>query len=120
MKVFKFGGASLSSVERIQNVGNILSEYAGQSLIVIMSAMGKTTNALEKVAEAFYAGNKDEALRLFNGIKQSHLNILNELLPSKGDEHSDAGSPFTIDDSLSDIFTEVEWLLHDKHVRDFD
>ena len=56
MQVFKFGGASLSSVERIYNVGHILEKYNNQPLIVIMSAMGKTTNALEKVAEAFYAG----------------------------------------------------------------
>ena len=57
MKVFKFGGASVSTIERIHNVGKILQEYSGEQLMVIISAMGKTTNALEKVVEAFYAGN---------------------------------------------------------------
>jgi aspartate kinase len=111
MKVFKFGGASLNSVERIQNTGDILSEYIGEPIIVIMSAMGKTTNALEKVAEAFYAGNKDEALRLFQLIKQNHLTTAKFLLVTSYNA--------TLDD-LSAFFTEVEWLLHDKPVRDFD
>ena len=74
MKVFKFGGASVNTVERIQNVKNILSLYKDEKLVVIISAMGKTTNALEKVAEAFYAGNKEEALQLFSVIKNQHLN----------------------------------------------
>jgi aspartate kinase len=56
MKVFKFGGASVNSIERIQNVGQILASYQQEKLVIVISAMGKTTNALEKVAEAFYAG----------------------------------------------------------------
>ena len=111
MQVFKFGGASLNSVERIYNVGNILMKYNNESLIVIMSAMGKTTNALEKVAEAFYAGNKEESLRLFQLVKQNHLNTAKFLLVTTYNAtHND----------LSAIFTEVEWLLHDKPVRSFD
>ncbi len=111
MKVFKFGGASMNSVERIQNVGNILTNYRNQRVIVIMSAMGKTTNALEKVAEAFYAGNKDEALRLFQLIKQNHITIAKFLLVTSYIE--------TLDD-LTAFFTEAEWLLHDKPVQSFD
>jgi aspartate kinase len=49
MKVFKFGGASVNSVDRIKNLAAILHDYPGQKLVVIVSAMGKTTNALEKV-----------------------------------------------------------------------
>lgn len=111
MKVFKFGGASLNSVERIQNVGNILSQYHNERIIVIMSAMGKTTNTLEKVAEAFYAGNKEEALKLFHVIKQAHLTTAKFLLVTSYNT--------TLDD-LTASFTEVEWLLHDKPVRSFD
>lgn len=111
MQVFKFGGASLNSVERIQNVGDILSRYNKQPIIVIMSAMGKTTNALEKVAEAFYAGKKDEGLRLFQLIKQNHLTTAKYLLVSSYNS--------TLED-LNAFFTEVEWLLHDKPVQSFD
>jgi aspartate kinase len=107
MKVFKFGGASINSIERIQNVARIIQSFSGEKLLIIISAMGKTTNALEKVAEAFYAGNKEEALKLFQQIKDEHLQVLAQLNPQ----------PLTI---LNDLFTEVEWLLHDKPVRGYD
>ena len=50
MKVFKFGGASVNSVERIQNVAAIMQHHKAEKMVVIISSMGKTTNALEKVA----------------------------------------------------------------------
>jgi len=65
MRVFKFGGASVNSIERIRNMAAILKNHSGEKILVIVSAMGKTTNALEKVAEAFHAGRKDDALTLF-------------------------------------------------------
>ncbi|HEY8893313.1 MAG TPA: aspartate kinase [Niastella sp.] len=111
MKVFKFGGASVSSTERIQQVAHILKSYQGEELLIVISAMGKTTNALEKVVEAFYDKKKDEALRLFEAIKQAHLTTAKYLLVKNFNE--------TLD-QLSDFFTEVEWLLHDKPVQGFD
>ena len=107
MKVFKFGGASINSTERIENVANIIRSFAGEKLFIIISAMGKTTNALEKVVEAFYAGNKDEALSLFAKLKEEHIDVSKKLTGE-------------IPKGFTDIFTEVEWLLHDKPVRDFD
>src|SRR3954465_4013412 len=111
MKVFKFGGASVTSVDRIKNVKDILGLYKNERLVVIISAMGKTTNALEKVAEAFYAGNKEEALQLFNVVKNQHLTTAKYLLVT----HYNACY-----EQLNNFFTEVEWLLHDKPVREFD
>ncbi|RYF84489.1 MAG: aspartate kinase [Chitinophagaceae bacterium] len=109
MKVFKFGGASVSTVERVENVGRILKKYTGEKLLIIISAMGKTTNALEKVAEAFFDGKKDEALRLFEQLKQEHLSMYRTLLADTAEATA-----------LADFFTEVEWLLHDKPVRGYD
>ena len=111
MQVFKFGGASVSSTERIQQAGNILQSYKGEQLLIVISAMGKTTNALEKVAEAFYNNKKEEALQLFEAIKQSHLTLAKYLLVTTYNE--------TLE-QLVNFFTEVEWLLHDKPVRGFD
>jgi len=111
MKVFKFGGASISSVERIQNTNKILQSYKGEKILIIISAMGKTTNALEKVAEAFFEGKKDEALQLFRQVKDSHLNILKYLVTVNW---------LHAENQLKDFFTEIEWLLHDKPVRGFD
>jgi aspartate kinase len=107
MKVFKFGGASVSSVERIYNVASIIKKYVGEKLLIVISAMGKTTNALEGVVNAFYNGNKEEALQLFEDIKKQHTELAVEL-------NIDAAG------QLADFYTEVEWLLHDKPVRGFD
>src|SRR3954469_23402624 len=109
MKVFKFGGASVSNLDRIRQVSDILKSFEGEKILVVISAMGKTTNALEKVAEAFFAGRNEDALRLFDLIKEQHLTISKQLLVK---EYNAAYL------MLRDIFTEVEWLLHDKAVRD--
>ncbi len=111
MKVFKFGGASINSVERIQNVGRILQAYKGEKILVIISAMGKTTNALEKVVDAFFDGRKEEALQLFEQVKDQHLNTLKYLTTLQWK---------AAEDHLKDFFTEIEWLLHDKPVREYD
>ena len=111
MKVFKFGGASVSSIERIQQAGSILKSYQGEALLIVISAMGKTTNALEKVAEAFYDNKKEEALQLFEAIKQNHLTTAKYLLVKNYND--------TLE-QLTNFFTEVEWLLHDKPVQGFD
>ena len=113
MKVFKFGGASVSTADRIRNVADILKKYRSEQLLVVISAMGKTTNALEKVVEAFYAGNKNLALELFQGIKNDHLHMLYDLTNTYLVKEE-------CDQLLIDFFTEVEWLLHDKPVRHFD
>ena len=111
MKVFKFGGASVNSVERIQNLAGIVQLYEKDPLVIIISAMGKTTNGLEKVVEAFYAEKKEDALQLFESVKQYHINISKYLLVT---HFNDCLA------QLTDFFTEVEWLLHDKPVREFD
>ena len=68
MKIFKFGGASTASVQRIQQLPAILRPFRDEQLLVVVSAMGKTTNALEKVATAFYDGAREEALQLFQKL----------------------------------------------------
>lgn len=111
MQVFKFGGASVNSTDRIKNVPGIVQSYEGEKLLIVVSAMGKTTNALEKVTEAFFAGKQQEALQLFDAIKQSHLTTAKYLLVTTYNK--------TLE-QLTNFFTEVEWLLHDKPVRDYD
>lgn len=107
MQVFKFGGASVNSVERIKKSTEILHLYKNEKTLIVISAMGKTTNELEQVVHAFYQQDKEKALLLFNEIKNKHLDIAAELLQK----------PIPI---LLDFFTEVEWLLHDKPVKHFD
>src|SRR5688572_20399264 len=111
MQVFKFGGASVNSVERIKNVGGILRKYPDEKLLVVISAIGKTTNALEKVVEAFYDGKQQEALQLFETVRQNHTDTARSVLGPGLNECLD---------HLQNFFTEAEWLLHDKPVRHFD
>ena len=111
MKVFKFGGASVNSVERVQNLVDILQNYNGEKLLIVVSAMGKTTNALEKVVNAFYESKNAEALELFATIKRQHLNTAKYLLVTHF---------LSCENQLRDFFTEAEWLLHDKPVKDYD
>ena len=111
MKVYKFGGASINSVDRIKNVANIINEHKSEKLLVIISAMGKTTNALEAVVNAYFEGRKEDALQLFEQIKESHLNTLKFVTTLQW-------NAATI--QMKDFFTEIEWLLHDKPVRHYD
>ena len=111
MKVFKFGGASINTADRIKNTANIIRSYKGEKILVIISAMGKTTNALEKVVDAFFEGRKEDALQLFQQVKESHLQLLKYLITVNWQQ---------AENHLHDFFTEVEWLLHDKPVRDYD
>jgi len=111
MQVFKFGGASVNSVERIKNVASIVRSFPQQKILIVISAMGKTTNALEKVVEAFYNHQPEQALQLFEQVKNQHLTTAKYLLVQ---------NYLACEKQMRDFFTEVEWLLHDKPVREFD
>ena len=110
MRVFKFGGASVQDVDHVKHVGRILEQSGEEKTLIIISAMGKTTNALETVAAAFFEGRKEDALRLFGDIRKQHLTLAKYLLVLEF-------NPCIA--QLADFFTEVEWLLHDKPVREF-
>lgn len=81
MKVFKFGGASVSSADAVRNSVNILKTYPGEKVLVI-SAMGKTTNALEFVARKYFSQDQ-EVWTLFQEIKIYHEGIVHELWGQK-------------------------------------
>jgi aspartate kinase len=82
LKVFKFGGASVKDADSVRNVATILKNHAPEKLVVIVSAMGKTTNALEKVLHAWY--ENDERLSAFiEDTISYHQEILNQLFPDK-------------------------------------
>ena len=78
MKVYKFGGASVRSAEGVKNLKYIVEDERG-GLFIIVSAMGKTTNALEVVIDHFMAGRKDEAIKEFAAVEQYHAGILEGL-----------------------------------------
>lgn len=84
MKVFKFGGASVNSAEAIRNVAEIVRQYLETPLVVVISAMGKTTNLLEKVVPGV-AASDDERRKLLQQNTDYHLSIADSLFADKGD-----------------------------------
>ena len=54
MKVFKFGGASVKDAGGVRNVAEVLENQGFESCLLVVSAMGKTTNALEKVVKEYF------------------------------------------------------------------
>ncbi len=79
MKVFKFGGASVQSADGVKNVASIISQHNNHPLLIVVSAMGKMTNQLEILTEAFMENNKALKESSFNAIKDYHYQILNNL-----------------------------------------
>ena len=84
MKVFKFGGASVNSAEAIRNVAEIVRQYLETPLVVVISAMGKTTNLLEKVVPGVPASD-DERRKLLRQNTDYHLSIADSLFADKDD-----------------------------------
>ncbi|RFS26460.1 aspartate kinase [Chitinophaga silvatica] len=111
MKVFKFGGASLESIERIRQVGQIVQSFPDEKLLIVISAMAKTTNELEKVAESFYLRKREIAAQLLFNIEQNHLRVAEGLLETR--EHP-------LFQQLQQFFTEAEWTLGEKPMRTYD
>ncbi len=78
MKVFKFGGASIKDAPSIKNILEIISKYEMDNLVIVVSAMGKTTNALEKVVDSYF-NDKTQLQSSISDVFNFHINILNNL-----------------------------------------
>ena len=78
MKIFKFGGASVKDAQGVQNVARIIQSYNQNNILVVISAMGKTTNALEQVVHHCFhkTGMANQALQI---VFDYHNEILNNL-----------------------------------------
>ena len=78
MRIFKFGGASVRNAAAIRNLQHILAQYPSEQLFVIVSALGKTTNALERIAASGF--NEEDYLKDYQELVDQHTAISNELL----------------------------------------
>jgi len=92
MKVFKFGGASLKTSKGIQNVASIIKSFQDTKVVIVVSAMGKTTDALEKIVSTTLAG-KDATIEI-NSLKAYHHGITNELFPADHTVHASLNKTF--------------------------
>lgn len=99
MKVFKFGGASVKNAEAVKNVTEIIRLFEREKLLIVISAMGKTTNALEVVVDALWKRDKTIFDMKISEINAFHLTIVNQLFSSS--EHP-------IHSKLNEVFQVLE------------
>jgi len=102
MQVFKFGGASVKNAEGVRNVAKVLQEVGYQETLVVVSAMGKTTNKLELVVKAYFE-EKSKQQEHIQDIITCHEEILFELFPNK--QH-------LIYKTVTDLFNELIGFLN--------
>lgn len=108
MKVFKFGGASVKDATGVRNVAEVVKRYGLDDLVIVVSAMGKTTNALEEVVWAWTDGRP--AREQVDAVERAHANVLLEVAP----EDAVAGK------LLTDHFNALRAILKEPATGDVD
>jgi len=111
MRIYKFGGASVKDASGVKNVAQIIAERGKNDLLVVVSAMGKTTNSLEKLISAAY--NKSaEVSELLLSVKMTHLSIVKELF------NEDEVMYFN---EIENLFLELECMIENEQLlEDYD
>ena len=100
MKVYKFGGASVKDAQGVKQVVNVLKKTSEPSMVVVISAMGKTTNAFEKIVQSYLSKNPDLPSQITTVFGQ-HLSIAESLF----------------DQSTHQVFKDIKALR--EELRDF-
>jgi aspartate kinase len=108
MKIYKFGGASVKDADGVKNVAQIISINNQHNLLVVISAMGKTTNALERLVNACYHNNK-QGHEILQEIKISHQKLINELLGNSASMWMN---------EVENLFLELECLIDNNNLLD--
>jgi aspartate kinase len=105
MNIFKFGGASLKSAAGVKNVAQIIKANSKDGLVVVVSAMGKTTDALEQLVSL--AQSKKKYQKEVDQLKNYHLSLSKELF---------SGDPFN--EEIEKLFSGLETLIKDHGEAD--
>lgn len=106
--VYKFGGVSIRDAERIKSVANIISN-ANKPIVVVISAMGKTTNALEEVVKQYFADHT-ASISSFRKIVNDHIKVAQDL-GLTAEKYLE---------SINELIVSVEWLLEVEPEDSFD
>ncbi|TGN26812.1 aspartate kinase [Empedobacter tilapiae] len=99
MKVFKFGGASVKDAAGVRNVANLLQSVGYENTCIIVSAMGKTTNALEEVVKRYFENDNFE--KTINEVKEQHISLATELFDD----------PTEVSNEISQFFDDIVSFL---------
>ncbi len=109
MKIFKFGGASTKDAKGVKNVVSVLRQTGEKDLVIIISAMGKTTNALEKVVTAYFS-NPPELEAAISFVYNEHIQITSELFEN---------TSHPVFSELNTIFKELKNFLKTNKSKSF-
>ena len=99
MQVFKFGGSSVKDANSIRNICHIIKNHSDVPLVLVISAMAKTTNELEQIVNKYLEGEEPS----LSSLKTFHQDVINDLF--------DECHP--IYDEVNNLFVEIEWILEE-------
>lgn len=111
MLVFKFGGASVKDADSVRNMAKIIASFRGNKLVVVISAMGKMTNAFELLVEAYWKRDHANYTHKLTEIQSFHTDLSSALFGEKQTE---------INDKIAPIFTSLERKFEEQPSANFD
>ncbi|MDC1374278.1 aspartate kinase [Polaribacter sp.] len=101
MKIFKFGGASIKDAEGVKNLVKVVQQHSSENTLVVISAMGKMTNAFEALIDAYFY--KQDALQAKrNQVESFHRNMMDELFEKENEIYL----------QVNTLFEELDWFLN--------
>lgn len=109
MQVFKFGGASVKDAQGVRNVERVLLQCGAENTIVVVSAMGKTTNNLEKIVQYHLEGNP-QWKEVLEDVRRIHYDVMEELFPRK--EH-------TVYQEVEHVLTQIRLICQAPPEHDY-
>jgi len=107
--VFKFGGASVNSADAVKNVARILETQSNGKTLIVLSAMGKMTNALEYLADSYF-NQMNSTYGLFNEIKKFHYDIVKALFDDE---------ELPVFEDLNQVFEDLASMLAEEPNQNF-
>ena len=109
MRVFKFGGASVKDAAGVINILSVLKHTGFSETLIVVSAMGKTTNALEKVVKNYF-DETPRYLEYLEKIKQNHYQIIAELFQQDSAQTKE---------NVDQLFEEIIIILNHNNSKDY-
>jgi len=110
MKVFKFGGASVKDADSVRNLARIIESHKTEKLIVVVSAMGKMTNAFEWLIHSF-CYQSSATKESLDHIVDFHNTILWDLFPDKKEK---------VYVAINELFHQLQEVLEKRRYTDYD
>ena len=109
MKIFKFGGASVKDSFGVRNILNVLKNTGFKNTFIVVSAMGKTTNALEQVVRCYFE-DKNQLFSELASVRSWHYEIIDDLFKNNKKE---------VTKKVNEFFDSVINFLNKNRIEDY-